>query len=830
MSKTDLFIMRARKPVVILIVCVAFLHLGLSQDIETWTDHDSVNADGDTVEIDYPQVEKSEITRLRINESKNTLLEFNESKEEVFLTYNNSLDGTENLSIGYKVENSSWKSQNIEEDLTRFKTDFLGFYKNSNRLTRQIYYRELENVRLKLNVTKTNGNSTSSVKGLLGEDFEVYSEGSQGRFELDGGSSNPYFLKFSGLPKMDPGRARFRLEMRNGPEIKQFKVQKRVPFQGQVLGQGGVAKDATFEIIDSSINKFETDDRGNFEELLEKREIDKKIKLYLGDVTTTFGGLELQSDRQEDIRYEYYKGFDPEEVKTDKLLKPLNIVGFSSNYPIDIDETKVTMNYNSSGIDPENVEFYECSYWDFLGKECRNNWERKDEVDHNKIRNEATLKDLETQGDGDYGLKSAYMAAIEYERPFLELEENLLEKTRFNVQETIALEGKIRDGKKNEWVENADIEVTLEYSQNETLNKYRGVNTSSNTNENGLFSFDPIEIPDKEGSYSLEFEASKPGFNNISFTENLEVEKTLNMSLEAASDKKLVPGETSTAVFNLENTGQTDIRNITVNETNLDPVYLTITPETINELDAGETKSITVSSILPDSYCREENCGEGLNLKVEAVSKKGVNISSSTSAEIKNTGKQGGSSVNETSKNERNQSKKDEEDQGSSNNSTNVNDTENESSSKNSEENGLDQIDIPLTDTEIKNSAEKLSNRFEETETETKLVLVALLLFAVATLKKKNDGKSRDLKINPRIDLQIGRPEKISQETNVRKDKLRKPAVNTENQVLRENIEASNDKDKEKSSESKDKGEVCPQCGENFDTPEALGIHLKTQH
>lgn len=836
-----MYIMRAEKVLLTSLLLIAFLQAGASQDIETWTDHDSVNAGGDTVEIDYPGIEKEKLTGLRINESNDTLVSFKEAKEEVFVTYNQTLEGDENLYIEYQVNNSSWKSENIDEKLTRFDADFLGFYRDSNRLTRQIYYRELENVRVKVNVTKTDGNTSSNVEGLLGEDFEVYSQGARGEFELDGSSSNPYFLKFSGLPKMDPGRDRFRIKMKYGPDVKQFKVQKRVPFQGQVLGYGGTAKDATFEIIDSSINKFQTNEKGKFQELLEKRDVNKKIKLYLGDVTTTFGGLELESDRSEDIRYEYYRGFSPDEIQTDKLLDPLNLVGFSSNYPIEISETQVTMKYNSSGINPSDVNFYECSYWDFLGKECRTNWEKMNDEDleHNKIRNEATLKDLQTEGDGDYGLKSAYMAAVEYDRPFLELEESLLNKEQFNVKDSIALDGKIRDGKNDKWVENVDVKASLKHDENESIARYRGVNTTSETTEEGLFSFTPIEIPDKEGNYTLSFEASKAGFNNISFTKELEVDKTLNMSLESPS-KKLIQGETSTVVFDLRNTGQTDISNISINETNMDPVYLTITPKSMNKLESSDTNSITVSSILPSNYCVKKDCGDGLNLEVQGVSTEGETISSSSGVKIKHTESEtknpsDNDSEEQGENNETEQNDKSGTDESEEETGKDSNDTEEKNSSQSSQESTQDEIDIPLTDTEIENSVKEISSKIEDTEMETKLVFVALVLFALASLKKRNDSSGRNLKINPRINLEIGETSDVSEERKIssaeRTGRVSKPKISSgdkdeemTNKISSSRNNSSSDKDIEK------ENDTCPECGESFDTSEALSIHLKTQH
>ena len=827
--------MKVEKLIAILFLLIALLQAGASQDIETWTDHESVNTGGDTIEIDYPGIEKTKLTGLRINESEKVLKEFNDSREEVFVEYDESLNGSENLTLEYKLNESDWRTKNIKENLTTFKTEFLGFFRDSDRLTRQIYYRELDNVRVKVNVSKTDGNSTSNVEGLLGEDFEVYSQGSKGKFELDGSSSSPYYLKFSGLPKMDPGTDRFRIKLKHGPDIRQFKVQKRVPFQGQVIGYGGTAKDATFEIIDSSINKFQTDETGKFEELLEKRQVNKKIKLYLGDVTTTFGGLELQSDRKEDIRYEYYRGFSPEEIKTDKLLDPLNLVGFSSNYPIEISETQVTMEYNSSGINPESVNFYECSYWDFLGKECRTNWEKKDEdnIEHDDIRNEATLNNLETKGDGDYGLKSAYMAAVEYERPFLKLEEPLIEEKQWNVEDSIDLDGNIKDGKNDKQVKDVNIEVILENDENESIKKYRGVNQTTNTNEDGLFSFKPIEIPDKEGSYTLKFEASKPGFENLSLTKELEVDKTLNMSLESPNEE-LVQGKTSSAVFDLENTGQTDISNISINETNMDPVYLTITPESINELESGDTKSITVSSILPSNYCNKKDCSRGLNLEVNGLSENGKSISSDSGLEIKYSVSEGKDSTNKS------EAKGDNQQENSSENTQNSgkkddkesNSTSEKNSSKSTDESSQDSINIPLTDEEIKNSAKEISLRIKNTKTETKVVLVAAILFAIATLKKRNDNSNRDLKIKPKINLEIG------ETNNIETDKKQMNRVDQAGRVSKPKIKSDNTQDTIKNSISSARSKrdlnkennKCPECGESFDTSEALSVHLRTQH
>ena len=625
---------RGKKLVLAISVLLVVLPSALAtQEIDISTDQETINADGDTLNLDYGNLETDKISELEITNNGSTVNSYDSAEEELFFQYNDSLTGEENLTLNIIHENGDLATQNIQKNLTRYNTEFKGFFRDSEKIKRHVYYRELEDVKVKIAVTKTNGNRTWSSSGLLGEDFEITSEGTGADLRLTGSSSSPYMFEFSSVPKMDVGEKEFKLSMVNGPEINEFIIEKRAIFEGKILTKKGTGQEAEFELVDDSISKFKTDNDGYFFKLLESGSVNRKLKLDLGEVTTTFSNITVSSNEKENIRYEFYKGLEASEVETEKLVKPVNLIAFSSNYPVNIDETSITMNYNTSGINPEDIEVYECSYWDFFGEECRVEWEKKEDIDNKELIGKVDVRNLETKGDGDYGLKSAYMAAVEYERPSLELEDSFsLSKTSYNIDDNLILEGNIKNSKNQKPVKNAQIEIELINEDNESIRAVKTGEDSQKTNEKGFFSFPPVQIPDTPGNYSLKLEASKAGFNNLSTTydESLKVTQKVDISLDAP-DKELKPGERVTSVLTIENTGQADINNIEIEEKNIESDHYTLTPQAIGKITAGSSKTVTLMSILPSDYCENIECGrKQFNIKVEGESGgKSVNADSS---------------------------------------------------------------------------------------------------------------------------------------------------------------------------------------------------------
>ncbi len=845
-------------------VCMPLFAQGVTLSTETGY----LNIDGSKIDLDYDNGEKEEIQKVDLRVDGERIKSGVESGD--IFSYDGQLNKYKNVTLNV-IRNGNGTIENVHKGLVRLETGFEGFFLDGKKLNRVIHYRELDDAEVKISIQKFNGVNSTQTTGFTGEDFKIKSvEGdTEAELRLAGRSISPYRLEFESLPLMDVGTSEYKISIKDGTEIATFRIEKRATFEGRILEKAGNGEKINFRLIDDSITKFQSDKDGFFSKLVESDSINRKLKVDLGRVTTTFSGINISSGDKENIRYQFYRSLNPSDIQTEQLIRPVNMIAFHTDYPINIEDTSVRMEYNTSGINPEEIKILECPYWDFFGERCRVEWREKTVEEQNKkpLQGEVIIDNLDTQGDGRYGLKSSYVAGIEYERPKIKLRDSILPgKSRYNIEDTLVVEGNLQNSKNDEPVKNAKVEVILSKNDNSSISSSRTAENSLRTTDKGLFSFTPLEIPDKAGNYSISITAEKKGFNNLSNTYEsaILVEKKRSLSTDSP-DRNAKPGERNTMVLSLENTGQAPIRNISIEEDNIDRRYYTLSPNRIDRIDPGNSASATLITTLPSDYCQENNCKK----REFSIEFKGTSGDKSPSANSKISIK--------TTDQKKSDNRKIQEGNGSSadvDNKTEDEENTSESSGSSGQSSKTDQI-ITGSFFQGDNSSLKISLG----------LLILILLLIVIIVKKKSSTGVNQTKDKDRIGSVIGgvksvldgvktsitdfryngsRDDKEEQDlpdqvgntenedaSNIRKRNISKPRISPNQEEDETNDSSENERHKkgEKTEEKEEDNEVddqpstdgtdssseeedyvCSKCGEEYKTESRLELHIKHRH
>lgn len=844
------------------LICMPFFAQGVSLSTETGY----LDVSGSKIDLDYDSGEKEGLQRADIRVDGELAKKGVES-EDTF-RYDGKLDEYKNVTLNI-IKNGNNITENIDKDLVRLETDFEGFFLDEEKVERVIHYRELDDANVKISIRKFNGVNSTQTTGFTGEDFKIKSVNgdTEAKLKLAGRSISPYRMEFESIPLMDVGTSEYAISMENRTEIATFSIEKRATFEGRILEKAGSGERINFRLIDDSITKFQSDKDGFFSKLVESDSINRKLKVDLGRVTTTFSGINVSSNDRENIRYQFYRSLNPSDIQTEQLIEPVNMIAFHTDYPIDVDETSVRMEYNTSGINPEEIRILECPYWDFFGERCRVEWRQKsiEEQDKKPLQGEVIIDDMDTEGDGRYGLKSSYVAGIEYERPKIKLKNSILpEKTRYNIEDTLVLEGNLQNSKSEEPIKSAEVKVRLSKSDNSSVYVSRAGEDSLTTAEKGLFSFTPLQLPNRAGNYSINITAEKKGFNNLSKTYENAILVEKERSLSAGSSKRSAkPGERNTMVLPIENTGQASIGNISIKERNIDSRYYTLSPNRIDKLDQGESASATLITTLSSDYCGENNCER----KEFLVRVKGSSGEKSLSANSK-------ISITGTDQNESNTRKIQQKNRGNTGKDNKAEDRRNKS----------DLSESPRNDSK---TDQIITGEFFQGDSKLKTtlgLLVLILLLIVIIVKKRspmgvgltkdedrmdpvvNKVKStagiiktsiRDFGGNVLRDDRVRqdlRDQKGSQEdegtSSIREKNISKPKISPseesktsdfsrteshkqgESEEKGDDGETSNDKSStgEKDSSSKEEHHICNKCKEKYKTEEGLKLHIQHHH
>ncbi|MFB6115978.1 MAG: hypothetical protein ABEK10_00560 [Candidatus Nanosalina sp.] len=527
-------------------------------------------------------------------------------------------DGDVNTSLKVPVEVYSWK--------TVFKGENPG---------RKLDYRSLDSLKYNFDVRKAKGVSgtlyeedfvVSIEKAVSGE--TVYSE--KQWMETSESSNVEYSISLGNIPDLDTGKYDFRFSiMKNGDKvpIDSLRVVKSLQFEGQVRDSKErpvktrmtlVQDKRTVPVVTGSDGVYSKQIRGDQFKRIDLKFFDRgrqapDTSLTLRKVELGTAGSSLSSEA---IKYQYWEN-PPVSVPG---LDPVNMMAVKFGHSIK-GGADATVAFDPSNINPENLEVFRCSSWNFQGRECMSNWRKIDDsrksISYTNWN--VNIQDLELHHiSQDVGgvekdiLLNAYIIGTSSELGLEGQDAPLsINKRRVRARGNLRISGKVI-GSNGKYVE--DATVTIKLTKNGSAVKKFKVESG----DQGEFVVEGT-APSDAGEYRIEVSIEKNPYEPFS-TESastIEVYYRKAMELENPEKDSIRLGTRENISFKLENTGQVEIDSLDTSLEGLGKSLYSLhsAPST---LKPGETSRLKYSIEIPRSYCPYP-CGQppSFTVKVE---------------------------------------------------------------------------------------------------------------------------------------------------------------------------------------------------------------------
>ena len=326
-------------------------------------------------------------------------------------------------------------------------------------------------------------------------------------------------------------------------------------------------------------------------------------------------GENLAGD-SESIKFQYWDNPPVEQ----KAIKPINMMAVKFAYPMADNGHEARMKFDPTDVNTDNLKVYECNDWNFEGRTCLGDWEMVDDFTINyqgwranfPIDNPYVAEDTD---DGDQNiLMNAYIVGTSAD---LVLNGGLTvsgpQGGTVATGSEIRVEGNINSENENP-VEGADVEVSF----------YQGDNEVSSLDEvqtdiTGRF-VAKGSAPDDPGNYSIKITADEDNYNKLEKKFDNRFETVIEEGIQVSADSTLEvnPGEDSSSEITVQNTGQTDMEDVTLSFDGMDSQYFSVSDASFDEIPAGEEVSTELTVSLSSDYC-DGGCGDWPSLEISAT-------------------------------------------------------------------------------------------------------------------------------------------------------------------------------------------------------------------
>jgi hypothetical protein len=605
--------------------------------------------------------------------------------------------------------------------------------------------------------------------------------------------------EYSQLDELNAGKYKFILEVeysdRNGV-TEEFKldetiVDKTAEFSGVVLNSGGSGVVTEMVLRDEEMDRKQnlvTDGTGRYSTQIEKssNSFEVKSKFYetSGDTASVPDGeVMLSGVRLEDsdlgpggsaVKFDYLESPDT----GIEGLQPVNLMMVKFGYPVEeIDQ--VEMAFDPGKVDPKDMKVFECDAWNFAAQECMTDWGDalpEDDVTVNPATWTINLDGTELYSiEGDKILMNAYVVGRNSE---IMLQNDLNVKTRVKSGEEFTASGVLVDDS-GDRVEDANVSLSVIGTD---------VEWSETTDSTGTFDFSR-ELNLQPGNYQLNLEAEKSPYERLDVESNatIEVYYERGMSLSAEGDQTIETGREEELSYTLENTGQSEIKDLEISVSGLEGYDHSVQPESIEGLGVEESGTVTVNFQLPE----------------DILSPPVIDVTASGTSD----GEEIDASASTTTFVSRNA----DEDQ--------TQQTGNESNSSNNTSGQDSGFSVPGTQ-----NAARMTGNFVSGQSDVNLVLGLILVFGMAlavAVKKKDSSSDRDVRTGRgRVQRPNVSPSIPGSEDSDQNDQ-------SEDEDMEEE-EKSDDEDSENDSDSE--SVECDVCGEEFEKETELKLHRQALH
>ena len=609
--------------------------------------------------------------------------------------------------------------------------------------------------------------------------------------------------------------------------IHNIRVVNDLKFSGVVRDSAGgpVETEMTLKRVNSENIPVNTGSDGTYSTTIEERDFDTvNLKFFdrgrnAPDTEFQLTDLTLGENpnlgfSSEAIRYQYWEN----PVASVEGLEEVNMMAGKFSHQID-GGAEAFMKFDPQSVNPENLKVYECSSWNFQGRECMSSWDAMSSndvsVDYSTWR--VNLDDLDlheisedvTGASNKTVLMNAYIVGTSSELGLAGEQPLSISSQNLAANADLSISGKVVNGE-GKAVPNANVKVSLRKNGE----SFRAFNPSSGPN--GGFEADG-KAPSESGRYKVRVDVSKKQYQDFrtESSKTVEVYYERGLSMTSSDNTGLKLGEESTLSFSLSNTGQQTVEDISVSLTGLEDQYYTKT-SVPGTLDGEGTVEINVD--LPSDYCPAP-CASPPVIDLEASGTSGgENVQASTTLYT---------NINRDTSQTGTDEQPDQE--------------EEESVSPESPDESVNQT------SSLAQGINRMTGNFLKRQSSVNialgLILVFTLILAAAIRKKKTSGqddrrmnRGRGRPVNGG-DSRVSKPQ-VAPDTEEAESSTEKEDEETEQQEQDE-VEKENGKEGEDEAEDSDEkglerfydeekdAYVCDETGEEFDTEEGLKMHRK---
>jgi len=328
-------------------------------------------------------------------------------------------------------------------------------------------------------------------------------------------------------------------------------------------------------------------------------------------------GENLAGD-SESIKFQYWD----QPIVEKKAINPINMMATKFAYPMAENGHKASMKFNPENVNTDNLKVFECSSWNFEGRACLGEWTEIDEedvtVNYQSMRANFPIDNpylAQDTGDGDQNiLMNAYIIGTSAD---LVLNGGLSisgpEGGKVATGSKIEVEGNINSENENA-VEGANVEIAF-YQGDREIDSL----DTAQTDITGRFVAKGA-APAEPGNYSVRVTADKENYNIMEkkFDNRFETVIEEGIAVKTGSTVEISPGEDATSEVTVQNTGQTDMEDVSFSFEGLDSQYYSVSEASFDEIPAGEERTTEVTVSLPSDYC-DGGCGDWPTLDISAT-------------------------------------------------------------------------------------------------------------------------------------------------------------------------------------------------------------------
>lgn len=417
-----------------------------------------------------------------------------------------------------------------------------------------------------------------------------------------------YNLELKSLPNLDFGKYTFDVGVdQTGKPITNFTVYNYITLGGRMTDASGKPVQANIVAERDGLSyQFMSRPAGEYEGKLLPGTYNFTIDFPQATLSVT--GVELTGDEKGTIRFDDIPLNDVE--RQSEGVKVLNAVSVVFGYPFK--DASLSVNYDPSQVNFQNVRVFECANWNFRARNCFNEFESLD-IQPGQVSPTSGLVSFPMTvvnvSDTKSILMNSYLVVRNTE---MELESVDIGSDRVPVGDEFSVSGRV-ETPSGDAVTGADITVSL-LSGGEIVR-----NVTTQTAGGGSFGTQ-VAAPDSKGIYRLRVTGSKKPFTGFSTEIQGDVETFIQreISVQAPETIELFPGETTETSITVLNSGQAPLEDVAMRIDGLRDTWYTFRNSEWTTLSPGESQEATLRIQLPGDYC-EERCKEYPKFRVEGV-------------------------------------------------------------------------------------------------------------------------------------------------------------------------------------------------------------------